>query len=67
MKAVKRNHNGYKATLIINDNVYLAQQIAASWYLGYRYRCPEMLRKIHRTYKIGATANTLEILQLMYT
>jgi thiamine-phosphate pyrophosphorylase len=28
-KAVKEICNGYKATLIINDNVYLAQQIAA--------------------------------------
>jgi thiamine-phosphate pyrophosphorylase len=29
LKAVKEICNGYKATLIINDNVYLAQQIAA--------------------------------------
>jgi thiamine-phosphate pyrophosphorylase len=64
-KAVKEI-NGYKATLIINDNVYLAQQIAAD---GVHLGLTDMGipgEKNSRTYKIiGATANTFEV-QLMY-
>jgi thiamine-phosphate pyrophosphorylase len=60
-KAVKEICNGYKATLIINDNVYLAQQIAAD---GVHLGLTDMgipKEKNSRTYKIiGATANTFE-------
>jgi thiamine-phosphate pyrophosphorylase len=54
--------NGYKATLIINDNVYLAQQIAADGvHLGLTDMGIPEARRILGTYKIiGATANTFE-------
>jgi thiamine-phosphate pyrophosphorylase len=61
-KAVKEICNGYKATLIINDNVYLAQQIAADGvHLGLTDMGIPEARRILGTYKIiGATANTFE-------
>jgi thiamine-phosphate pyrophosphorylase len=59
-KAVKAI--SYKATLIINDNVYLAQQIAADGvHLGLTDMGIPEARRILGTYKIiGATANTFE-------
>jgi thiamine-phosphate pyrophosphorylase len=62
-KAVKEICNGYKATLIINDNVYLAQQIAADGvHLGLTDMGIPEARRILGTYKIiGATANTLKM------
>jgi thiamine-phosphate pyrophosphorylase len=61
LKSRKEICNGYKATLIINDNVYLAQQIAADGvHLGLTdMGIPE---EILGTYKIiGATAILLKI------
>jgi thiamine-phosphate pyrophosphorylase len=62
-KAVKEICNGYKATLIINDNVYLAQQIAADGvHLGLTDMGIPEARRILGTYKIiGATANFEDI------
>lgn len=61
-KAVKEICSGYKATLIINDNVYLAQQIAADGvHLGLTdMGIPEARRILGTEKTIGATANTFE-------
>jgi thiamine-phosphate pyrophosphorylase len=61
-KAVKEICSSYKATLIINDNVYLAQQIAANGvHLGLTdMGIPEARRILGADKIIGATANTFE-------
>ena len=61
-KAVKEICSSYKATLIINDNVYLAQQIAADGvHLGLTdMGIPEARRILGADKIIGATANTFE-------
>jgi thiamine-phosphate pyrophosphorylase len=61
-KAVKEICNDYKAILIINDNVYLAQEIAADGvHLGLTDMDIPEARRILGTGKIiGATANTFE-------
>ena len=67
-QATKSICDTYGATLIINDNVEIAQAVSASGvHLGKKDMCPRQAREIlGNDYIIGGTANTFEDIKQCY-